>query len=133
VNLASRLESLCKRYGTRILFSELTMAKLNGVYRLREIDKVIVKGKTKPVAIFECLDYHDADSFPNLMDAVGAFKEGLVLYREGSFDRAGEWFEQALKANPADKLAAMYRDQCQVLVENPPPRDWDSTSVLAQK
>jgi adenylate cyclase len=133
VNLASRLESLCKHYGTRILFSELTMAKLNGVYRLREVDKVIVKGKSKPVAIFECLDYHDAQSFPNLMDAVGAFKEGLVLYREASFDRAADWFEQALRANPGDKLAGMYRDQCRVLIENPPPPDWDGTSVMAHK
>jgi len=133
VNLASRLESACKHYGARILLSELTMAKLKGVYRVRQVDKVIVKGKTKPVAIFECLDYHDADSFPNLMDAVGAFNEGLLRYREASFDRAGEWFEQALKANPGDKLAGMYRDQCRVLVENPPPLDWDGISVLAQK
>ncbi len=133
VNLASRLESGCKHYGARILLSELTMAKLKGVYRVREVDQVIVKGKTKPVAIFECLDYHDADSFPNLMEAVGAFNEGLVRYREASFDRAGEWFEQALKANPDDKLAGMYRDQCRVLVENPPSPDWDGISVLAQK
>jgi adenylate cyclase len=133
VNLASRLEGACKHYGTRILLAEQTVAKLNGVYRLREVDKVIVKGKTKPVAIFECLDYHDADSFPNLMDAVGAFKEGLTHYRVARFDRAGEWFEQALKANPGDRLAAMYRDQCQVLRESPPPPGWDGTSVMAQK
>src|SRR5439155_1421600 len=67
VNLASRLESACKHYGGRIILSEFTHAKLKGVYRLREIDRVIVKGKTKPVAVFECLDYHDANSFPNLM------------------------------------------------------------------
>lgn len=133
VNVASRLESACKHYGARILLSELTHAKLKGVYRLREVDKVIVKGKTKPVAIFECLDYHDGDSFPNLMEAVGAFNEGLVRYREASFDRAGQWFEQALKANPDDKLAGMYRDQCRTLLENAPPPDWDSTSVLAEK
>ena len=132
VNLAARLESACKHYGAHLLLSEFTVAKLNGVYRLREIDKVIVKGKTKPVAVFECLDYHDAESFPNLMDTVGAFSEGLACYREGSFERAGEWFEQALKANPADKLATMYRDQCALFVESP-PSDWDGISVLAQK
>jgi adenylate cyclase len=133
VNLASRLEGACKHYGARILFSELTQAKLKGVYRVREVDRVIVKGKTKPVAVFECLDYHDAQSFPNLMEAVGAFNEGLTRYREASFDRAREWFEQALEANPDDKLAAMYRDQCRVLIENPPPPDWDGTSVLTTK
>ena len=133
VNLASRLESACKHYGGRIILSEFTHAKLKGVYRLREIDRVIVKGKTKPVAVFECLDYHDANSFPNLMEAVGAFNEGLARYREADFDRAREWFEQALKANPDDKLAGMYRDQSRVLMESPPPADWDGTSVMAQK
>jgi adenylate cyclase len=133
VNLAARLESACKHYGARILLSELTHAKLNGVYRLREVDRVIVKGKTKPVAVYECLDYHDEDSFPNLMEAVGAFNEGLVRYREADFDRAGDWFEQALKANPGDRVSAMYREQSLALKENPPAPDWDGTSVMTQK
>jgi adenylate cyclase len=133
VNLAARLESACKHYGARILLSELTHAKLKGVYRLREVDRVIVKGKTKPVAVYECLDYHDSESFPNLMEAVGAFNEGLTRYREADFDRAGEWFEQALKANPGDRVAALYREQSAALKENPPPADWDGTSVMTQK
>jgi adenylate cyclase len=133
VNLAARLESACKHYGVRILISELTVASLKGVYRLREIDRVIVKGKTKPVAVFECLDYYDAESFPNLMEAVGAFNEGLGLYRQASFERARDWFDKALEANPGDRVAALYREQCAALIENPPPPDWDGTSVMAHK
>jgi adenylate cyclase len=133
VNLASRLESACKHYGVRILLSEMTVSKLKGVYRLREIDKVIVKGKTKPVAIFESLDYHDDASFPNLMETVGAFNEGLARYREGSFEKAEEWFERALRANPDDTLSAMYRDQSVALRDRPPPPGWDGVSVLEHK
>jgi adenylate cyclase len=133
VNLAARLESACKHYGARILLSELTAAKLKGVYRLREVDRVIVKGKTQPVAVYECLDYHDADSFPNLMDAVGAFGEGLTLYREASFERARGWFDKALEANPGDRVAALYREQCAALIESPPPPGWDAVSVMAHK
>jgi adenylate cyclase len=133
VNVAARLESACKHYGARILLSEQTASKLKGVYRLREVDRVIVQGKTQPVAVFECLDYHDAESFPNLMDGVGAFGEGLALYRQASFDRAREWFEKALAANPGDKVAALYRDQCGALIASPPPPDWDGVSVLAHK
>jgi adenylate cyclase len=133
VNLASRLESACKHYGARILLSELTQAKLRGVYRLREADRVVVKGKSEPVAVFECLDYHDADSFPNLMETVGAFNEGLALYRGAEFAKAVHWFEQALKANPGDKLASMYVERCRVLQESPPPTDWDGTWVMAEK
>ena len=50
VNLASRLESACKEYSAQILCSENTYRKLRGSYRAREIDRVVVKGKTEPVA-----------------------------------------------------------------------------------
>jgi adenylate cyclase len=133
VNVASRLEGACKHYGARILLSERTQAKLRGVYRLREVDRVIVKGKTEPVAVFECLDYHDSTSFPNLMETVGAFNEGLVHYRAASFETARDWFERALKANPDDRLAGLYRDKARMLVDSPPPPGWDGTSVLLEK
>ncbi|SVD65983.1 uncharacterized protein METZ01_LOCUS418837, partial [marine metagenome] len=55
VNLAARLESACKQYGVRIIISEYTFESLKATYRTREIDKVIVKGKTQPVSIFEVL------------------------------------------------------------------------------
>ncbi len=53
VNLGARLESLNKEYGTRIIISEATRAALPGRYLFRPLGDVIVKGKTKPVAIFE--------------------------------------------------------------------------------
>ena len=53
VNLGSRLESLNKEYGTRIIISKTTRDRLSGVYRLRPLGDVVVKGKTQPVAIFE--------------------------------------------------------------------------------
>jgi len=53
VNLGSRLESLNKEYGTRIIISETTRAALDGRYLIRPLGEVVVKGKTEPVAIFE--------------------------------------------------------------------------------
>ena len=53
VNLGSRLESLNKEYGTRIIISETTRDRLSGRYRFRSLGDVVVKGKTQPVAIFE--------------------------------------------------------------------------------
>ncbi len=53
VNLGSRLESLNKQYGTRIIISDATRAQLSRSYRLRPLGDVVVKGKTQPVAIFE--------------------------------------------------------------------------------
>ncbi len=53
VNLGARLESLNKDYGTRIIISESTRAALKGRYDIHPLGDVVVKGKTKPVAIFE--------------------------------------------------------------------------------
>jgi adenylate cyclase len=53
VNLGSRLESLNKDYKTRIIISDATRTRLTTTYALRPLGDVTVKGKTKPVAIFE--------------------------------------------------------------------------------
>jgi adenylate cyclase len=53
VNLGSRLESLNKEYGTSIIISEMTAAKLRKQYALRPMGTAVVKGRTRPVAIFE--------------------------------------------------------------------------------
>lgn len=56
VNLAARLESLTKEYKTPMLVSEFTVTKLNQTtgFELREIDSVVVKGKSNAVKIYEC-------------------------------------------------------------------------------
>jgi len=56
VNLGSRLESLNKNYGTRIIISEATKEQLTGQYVLKPLGDVVVKGKTKPVAIFQVVE-----------------------------------------------------------------------------
>ena len=76
VNLAARLESACKQYGAQILISENTLNNLRGTYRSREIDRVVVKGKTQPVGVYEVLDFHTPETFPNLAEVLGHFREG---------------------------------------------------------
>jgi len=48
---------------------------------------VIVKGKTEPVGVYEVLDYHSNETFPNLMDAVNCFRDGIEKYRRGRLTR----------------------------------------------
>jgi adenylate cyclase len=56
VNLGSRLESLNKQYSSHIIISDATRSHLKGTYTFRPLGDVVVKGKTKPVAIFEVVD-----------------------------------------------------------------------------
>ena len=132
VNLAARLESACKSYSARILISGNTQEKLRGTYRIRDIDDVIVKGKTKPVRVYEVLDYHTAESFPNIMDVVGYFSEARECYRNGNWDHAIKLFNDALHANPNDHLSKKYIERCNTLKENP-PEDWNGVFVMTTK
>jgi adenylate cyclase len=133
VNLASRLESGCKQYASRILISQNTCQKLRGTYRLREVDWVVVKGKTEPVAIYEVLDYHNDETFPNLLEVVNYFKGGLAQYRKGNWEKAMDAFREAIALNPGDRLSQIYVDRCLHLRENPPAETWNGIWVMKTK
>ena len=133
VNLASRLESACKQYYARILISENTFAKLRGTYRMRDIDDVVVKGKTKPVRIYEVLDYYTEEAFPNMMELTGYFKEGRQAYRNGDWPKALKSFGEALRLHPQDKLSQHYIDRCEHLKANPPEGIWDGVWKMTSK
>jgi adenylate cyclase len=133
VNLASRLESACKEYSARILISESTFGRLKGTYRVREVDKVVVKGKTEPVAVFEILDYHTEDTFPNLRECLEAFRDGLDSYRRQEWDKAESAFDKALRCNPNDNLTKTYLKRVAMMRQNPPGTDWNGTWVMTSK
>ena len=132
VNLAARLESACKQYNARILISDFTFKKLKGTYRIRNIDDVVVKGKTEPIGVYEVLDYHNDETFPNLMDVVNHFNEGRKKYKSGDFKNAINSFNECLKGNKNDILSKTYIERCnQLLIDN--PKDWDGVWVMKSK
>ena len=133
VNLAARLESACKQYGVRIIISEYTFESLKATYRTREIDKVIVKGKTQPVSIFEVLDYHNKDTFPNMIEVLGNFNSGVEYYKDARWDDAKKLFKEGLKGNPEDKCSKMYVERCDYMKKNPPKGEWDGVWVMKTK
>ena len=133
VNLAARLESACKQYGAHILISEFTYKQLRGTYYSRELDLVVVKGKTKPVAIYEILDYHTEESYPQMIDALRHFKSGLVKYRQQKWTDAKGEFGEVLALNDHDKSAKLYIERCDHFIANPPGDDWDGVWVMESK
>ena len=132
VNLAARLESACKQYSARIIISANTVKKLKGTYRIRNIDDVVVKGKTEPVGIYEVLDYHTDATFPNLMEAVNYFNEGRKNYSSGKWDKATKNFKRALQLNPGDRLSVTYVERC-ALLKKDTPKDWDGIWKMTSK
>jgi adenylate cyclase len=133
VNVAARLESACKEYNARILVAENTFRKLRGTYRARNVDDVVVKGKAAPVGIYEILDFHTDETFPNIMDAIGFFTEARRHYKARDWKQAIKFFEKALICNQGDELSLKYIDRCDYFRANPPAEDWGGVFVMKSK
>jgi adenylate cyclase len=124
VNLASRLESLNKHYGTRILVSESTRRQAGDSFVFREVDLVRVKGKNTPVAVYELMTMRHELAAP--------FADALLLYRNHEYDDALLIFSR-LAESEGDRLSSMYRDRCEQFIASPPPDDWDGVYVAKTK
>jgi adenylate cyclase len=133
VNLAARIESACKQYGAHILISEFTHKAVKATYRTRQVDYVIVKGKTEPVGVYEVLDFHDDDSYPNLVEALGLFNDGYRSWNQGKWDQAIKLFQSVKKINENDLAAQLYIDRCNHMKKNPPKGEWDGVWVMTTK
>ncbi|MDD3260205.1 MAG: adenylate/guanylate cyclase domain-containing protein [Smithellaceae bacterium] len=131
VNLGSRLEGINKEYGTNIIISEFTYDKVKDAMCCRELDGVRVKGKLKPVNIYELLgEKKDEAAFKDLLEG---FARGLALYREAKWDEAIAAFEGVLASRPSDYPSKMYIERCKNLKENPPAEPWDGVFVMTKK
>jgi len=133
VNLAARLEGATKSYGAKILISESTKNKLTQDHIYREVDKLVVKGKTKPVSVFEVLDFHNESTFPKMKECLEIFNEGYQSYLKRNWDEGVMFFEEVLTLNPNDKPASLYVERLRLYKENPPADDWDGSFVMTTK
>jgi len=122
VNLGSRLEGLTKQYGVDIIVNARTR-ELIPDYTFRELDLVRVKGKHKPVAIYEPLGPSDTlsdDAQRDFEDYVNA----LDAYRRQDFEAARQVFEK-LKQRHDSLLYNIYLDRIDRFRREPPPSGWD--------
>ncbi len=122
VNLAERLESANKYYGTSVLLCQYTASKLRRPALLREIDLIRVRGSTQPFAVFEALDHHDEKSFVRRDEVLEAYAEGLRLYRQQDWTQAAQRFQTATQANPADTPSRLFVERCRSYMQAPPPK-----------
>jgi adenylate cyclase len=133
VNLSSRLESATKYYGVGVLIAESTKDELQSKTLLREIDRLRVKGKHEPVAIYEAMDHLTEEEFPNLTRGVELYSEGIRLYRERAFKDAMDCFKETLSLHAGDHPSQLYVQRCEHFLGTPPPPDWDGVWVMTEK
>ncbi len=131
VNLASRLEGVTKTFGTRIIVSDSTRAEAVASTTVRELDMIRVKGKTRPVTIFELLG--EADSAAQYQDLTGRFAAALRSYRDGQWDNALTAFQSLQNDYPKDGPTRTFIERCSTLLQEPPAEVWDGVFVMRSK
>jgi adenylate cyclase len=117
VNLASRIEAVNKIFGTSIIASEDTIGSTREVFLLRELGNVKVKGKTRPVKIFEVVSEVSASG--SNTENVLSFSNALALYYERKWKEALEVFGRILDSSPEDGPSRFYWNRCLRLLEAP--------------
>ncbi|MDI1247098.1 MAG: adenylate/guanylate cyclase domain-containing protein, partial [Rhodoferax sp.] len=131
VNLGSRLESLTKNYGVNIMVSEFTSARVPD-FAFRELDCVRVKGKDRPVRIYEPIG-PERELKPGEREELTLYKEALSLYRSQQWGPAGQAFADLQKLAPTRLLYAMYLERIAHFEQQQPPADWDGTYTFLTK
>lgn len=110
VNLAARLENLTKTYATPILITEYTLEKIEHLdrYSLRLIDKVVVKGKTRPVTVFEIIDTIPPQLNEPKVAIAKLFEEAVAYFHSEDFESAKAIFQECLARCPQDQASHIY-------------------------
>jgi adenylate cyclase len=132
VNLASRVEGLTKGYGVSILITQFTLECTGDAFITREIDAVIVTGKSHPVKIYELICKKSDPISAESLEAIRLHAEGLALYKSREFELAIETFQQAITLYNDGPSKTML-DRCLKYLDNPPPKDWGGIYVAEGK
>jgi class 3 adenylate cyclase len=132
VNLASRLESANKIYGTRCLAAEATIAAAAKAVEAREIDRLVVVGQTQPQAVFEIMG-RAGELSTEQISLRAHYSEGLAAYRTRRWDEAATALKAALATTPGDGPCMVLLTRIESLRDSPPPAHWDGSWHLDQK
>ncbi len=132
VNLGARLEGANKQYGTSIIISEFTYKGVKKTAIVRELDLVKVKGKNKPVRIFEL---RGMTALPQIEQdlIIDIYTQGLNYYKERKWYQALNEFKRIIRYFPTDGPTRVYIKRCLDFIENPPPENWDGVYEFTTK
>jgi len=131
VNLASRLESANKMYGTRILLSGTTANLVRSEFIMRKTDLLRVKGKQKPMEIYELIGAGISD--PITAQKIDRYEKALALYQTRQIDPAWEMLLALAQDFPEDGPTATLLARVLHFRDHPPPDDWDGVYVAQEK
>ena len=132
VNLGARLEGANKHYSTTIIISESTYNEVKDKAIVRELDNVRMKGKKRPVKIFELRGMHSLPSIEKDL-IIDVYSYALELFKQQKWNYAVKEFRRVLRYFPSDGPSRVYTLRCLEFIESPPPDNWDGIFEFAVK
>ena len=132
VNVTARLEGLTKDYGRDLLIGEAAADLVRDSFPLQLVDRVILHGRTQPLAIYSLLGTADVP-FSGRTAYLEAYQRAQSNYRAAEFAEAASEFRQCLEHWPEDKLAALYLGRCTYFLDHPPDEKWTGVHVAGHK
>jgi len=131
-NLASRLEGVNKVYGTTVIVAEETHRLAQEVVEARELDVVIVVGKSEPIRIFELVG--PAGSVESgMLELRDLYVKGLEAYRQQDWDTAERRFQDCLRLHPDDGPSRVLLERIAVFRAVAPAPGWNGVWRLDEK
>ncbi len=127
INLGSRLEGLTKAYGVNIIASESTKRAVKDKFIFRKLDLVRVKGKDKPVTIYELICRKE-EVTKEIEEKIKAYDAALKSYLSQKWDRAAAEFKKV-----DDFASKEFIKRCKVFKKTLPSKDWDGVWVMRSK
>jgi adenylate cyclase len=131
VNLSSRLEGANKAYKTNILISDSTYEKVKDEFTCMELDSVRVKGKHKPVRIFQLMGRDNVSG--ERRETIAHFHKGIELYKQQRWDDAVDVFKSVTAMDKGIYAAELYIQRSLDLKADPPGPDWDGVFTMTTK
>ncbi|MCK5106295.1 MAG: hypothetical protein KAQ76_01930, partial [Elusimicrobiales bacterium] len=131
VNLASRLESANKFFGSKIMLSEFTYDEAKDEVEARFLGKIKVIGKALPVKVYELLA-KKGELSGEMSKLVDEYNKGLDLFYKFDYKKALTQFDKALKLDAKDGPSDYYKNLSKEYIENP-PENWDGVITLTGK
>ena len=133
VNLAARLESANKYYGTAVLLAAATVDELTSRAVLRRLDLVQAKGISQPTWVYESLGHHTRASFPKLTRVIKAYEAGVDCYQRRDWQGGLGHFGAALELAPQDRPSRIFYDRCRYYQTSAPDEAWDGVWIMQEK
>ena len=134
VNLASRLESLNKNFGTDIIMGEATRLAAGNAILVREVDQVAVYGRMESTAVFELIAMADEKPASEKLAWIAIYEAGLAAYRQRRWPEAIALLDRvAATRGCEDPPSATLKERCRALIASPPDSGWQPVTVMGTK